>query len=719
MDKLVAATLEASMPTSCNSISASTSASSIGSTVKNGQPPHLPTPQTVSSLYDNQSANWDRDQPNCLSDFTGRPTVFSMCQPHIANACVLDIGCGEGYCARKFVEMGAASVVGIDISEEMIKRARARASPNEHYFHGNAVSSYDIVMGNTAYLPTSVGVELKNGCFDLVAGVFLFNYLNISQMKTVMCDAFRLLKPGGHFIFSVPNPMLPFLETGKDSTFSFSTGGEGGSMNSYFSSRDLLLAGTIKTLNGKNLNVRMMFKTFTDYFQSIQEAGLELVQLHEAKVEVEVMPKHPAFFASVCDKPLHLIFKVRKPADLADLADLPKKLLWLPYQLRDPTLLTMMMPLEVEDQLVQVVNRIYDAGVRFESFDWSTSGVQVSELKLVHDLGCAIRSKLLDETGACILRRLDLSRFSSSSPEHNDDVKNSDNQDTVDRAKLAYYILLSFVGVVDGTTRGRLFDVKNTNADIASDNVLFSVSNTKADWHTDGASRDKVYDVVSLLSITKSAVGGEFKVSNAVNALENLKLKLPKFLLYELFRPLPRDILENGKGTGLDNDLLTAVTRSDSILKLRLKRNSFPIFVDHGDRIKFRYMRYWIESAHRKIGWSVSPLLSIAMDLLDRELDAACCFKEALAPGDMAFTNNLFISHARNAFEDLPSETPRHKVRAWLQIQAAHKIASCAPCFRPSICGLVRVAVAVATEGFRDNHSITIPLSFESNESDG
>jgi predicted TPR repeat methyltransferase len=208
-----------------------------------------------------------------------------MCQPHIVDACVLDIGCGEGYCARKFVQMGAASVVGIDISEEMIKRANARASPNEHYFHGNAVSSNDIIKHNINYLPKSVKVELKNGCFDLVAGVFLFNYLNISQMKTVMCDTFRLLKPGGHFIFSVPNPMLPFLETANDSSFSFHTGAEeGGSMRSYFSSRDLLLSGTIKTLSGKSLNVRMMFKTLTDYIQSIQEAGLELVQIHEAKV---------------------------------------------------------------------------------------------------------------------------------------------------------------------------------------------------------------------------------------------------------------------------------------------------------------------------------------------------------------------------------------------------------------------------------------------------
>ena len=388
------------------------------------------------------------------------------------------------------------------------------------------------------------------------------------------------------------------------------------------------------------------------------------------------MPKHPAFFASVCDKPLHLIFKVRKPAQVAVVKDLAKKLLWLPYQIHDSSYLMMTMPPEVEDQLVRVVNQIYDAGVRFETFEWATSGVQVSELNLVHDLGTAIRTKLMEETGACILRRLDLTRFSSDpNPLDPNGVDNAGYQDMVGRAKLAYFILLNFVGVVDGAARGRLFDVKNTDADFSSDNVLFSVSNSEADWHTDGASREKVYDVVSLLSIKKSAVGGQFKVSNAVNALENLKMKLPQFLLYELLRPLPRDILENGKGRGVEGDMLTKVTRSDTILKLRLKRNAFPIFVDQGDRMKFRYMRYWIETAHRKIGWSISPLLVVAMDLLDRELNTACCFEEALDPGDMVFSNNLLIAHARKAFEDVPPDMPRHKVRAWLQIRAVHKIA--------------------------------------------
>jgi len=53
--------------------------------------------EDTGSLYNKQSTNWVRKTATCLSDFTGRPIVFDMCKPHTKGACILDIGCGEGY----------------------------------------------------------------------------------------------------------------------------------------------------------------------------------------------------------------------------------------------------------------------------------------------------------------------------------------------------------------------------------------------------------------------------------------------------------------------------------------------------------------------------------------------------------------------------------------------------------------------------------------------
>ena len=46
-------------------------------------------------------------------------------------------------------------------------------------------------------------------------------------------------------------------------------------------------------------------------------------------------------------------------------------------------------------------------------------------------------------------------------------------------------------------------------------------------------------------------------------------------------------------------------------------------------RMRFRYMRFWVESGHQKAGLRVSPMLRMAMDFLDKELDQ-CGFKVRL-----------------------------------------------------------------------------------------
>ena len=105
-------------------------------------------------------------------------------------------------------------------------------------------------------------------------------------------------------------------------------------------------------------------------------------------------------------------------------------------------------------------------------------------------------------------------------------------------------------------------------------------------------------------------------------------MHLPKFLQYEFLRALPRDVLENGNGLGNVEGIAYKILRCAKILPLRIKRNSYPIIVEDGDRMQCRYMRYWIESGHRKAGLPISPLLSISMDFFDEALDKECIFNE-------------------------------------------------------------------------------------------
>ena len=82
------------------------------------------TRATAAQMYDAAATGWVRKEASCLSDFTGREPIFAQLKPLVAGgARVLDIGCGEGYVARRLRTMGAAQVVGVDISQEMVRTA--------------------------------------------------------------------------------------------------------------------------------------------------------------------------------------------------------------------------------------------------------------------------------------------------------------------------------------------------------------------------------------------------------------------------------------------------------------------------------------------------------------------------------------------------------------------------------------------------------------------
>ncbi len=631
------------------------------------------------SLYNQQSNNWVRKQATCLSDFTGRPLVFEVCQPHIDHALVLDVGCGEGYCSRKFVEMGASFVLGVDVSPQMIQNAIAQANPaREAYLVGDATQLQKIVQkhSSAAHIPPG-SIDMQIGSFHLATAVFVFNYVSAQQMRKICEDVFSLLAPGGYFVFSVPHPFMLFShrqnasKPDEETTFYFNCGAEDDENHGqYFSLVDRLFSGVIKTVDGRNLNVRMKFKTFDSYFATLQNLGFEIVEIREANVKSDHYKLHPAFFDSVKDMPLHLVFKVRKPAasivkNSMTVADkLPKKIRWSAFEQRlvCKNQLILQLPEKIQRSLASVANKVYDTGVNIDTFEWSSellSAADVKEEELVA-FGKEIRHRVLRRVGLCVIQSLDFSLYKQDT---------DDYEDMVGRLKLAYYILCSFVGFVDGNARGRLFDVRDSHHNVNEDNVLFSVSNTEAGWHTDGASRDRTYDGTSLLCISRATQGGELKVANIVNAWETLKLKLPKFLLFELLRPLPRDLLENGSGQGTAGDAMLALSRSKLFLPMRIKGNAYPIIVEQGDRLKCRYMRFWIETAHEKVGWKISPLLCIAMDCLDDALNSFQCYQQVMSPGEMVFVNNCQFAHARTAFLDGEGDIPRYKVRAWLQLQ--------------------------------------------------
>ena len=102
---------------------------------------------------------------------------------------VLDIGCGAGVDALVASKMvgSSGSVLGIDITPEMIRRAEAS---RKEIGADNVVFQLDRVQDLTG-LDESFDVVTSNGALNL-----------IPEKEEVIAAAFRLLKPGGWFFLA-------------------------------------------------------------------------------------------------------------------------------------------------------------------------------------------------------------------------------------------------------------------------------------------------------------------------------------------------------------------------------------------------------------------------------------------------------------------------------------------------------------------------------------
>ncbi len=99
---------------------------------------------------------------------------------------ILDLACGEGVYSRYFKQQGAAQVLGVDISPEMIGLAQAAENQNS--------------LG-VEYLVADVAELAKIGEFDLVVASYLLNHAPDQPTLLKMLQAIaRNLKPNGRTI---------------------------------------------------------------------------------------------------------------------------------------------------------------------------------------------------------------------------------------------------------------------------------------------------------------------------------------------------------------------------------------------------------------------------------------------------------------------------------------------------------------------------------------
>jgi len=144
------------------------------------------------NIYDNPDffSGYSR-LPRQVQGLDGAPEwpALRAMLPDLANKRVADLGCGFGWAARWMREQGAASVLGLDLSRNMLARARAMTR--------DPAIDYRI-----ADLET---LDLPEAGFDLVFSALVFHY--VRDFGQLVQTIHRVLVPGGALVFSIEHPV--------------------------------------------------------------------------------------------------------------------------------------------------------------------------------------------------------------------------------------------------------------------------------------------------------------------------------------------------------------------------------------------------------------------------------------------------------------------------------------------------------------------------------
>jgi ubiquinone/menaquinone biosynthesis C-methylase UbiE len=119
------------------------------------------------------------------SQFSNEQELEFLCSLLPKKAKILDVGCGNGIpVARYFIRKGY-TVVGVDISEEMLEIAKQNVPEAEFY-------RYDMN-----------DLDFEDETFDAISALYSIFHVPKEKHFSILQNFYRMLKPGGILFFCV------------------------------------------------------------------------------------------------------------------------------------------------------------------------------------------------------------------------------------------------------------------------------------------------------------------------------------------------------------------------------------------------------------------------------------------------------------------------------------------------------------------------------------
>jgi len=213
---------------------------------------------------------------------------------------ILELGCGNGYLAPKFIEQNPKSLILTDISNHNLEFAKEKCSdPRISFLEQDATEKWHV----------------ESESVDLVYSNMMLN--EVENIKTPIEEAFRVLRSNGAFIFSVTHPSWDLFIFAQEKAGKKSNKIQG--LGSYFRrgfakyimGTDSKTNPTLSKEFGEEFKVEHYQRPLSDYFNQLIEAGFSVRKIIEPELTKQLLEESPRF-SEYKDHPIGLIFSAIK-----------------------------------------------------------------------------------------------------------------------------------------------------------------------------------------------------------------------------------------------------------------------------------------------------------------------------------------------------------------------------------------------------------------------
>ena len=211
--------------------------------------------------------------------------VLKALLPELRGKSILDLGCGFGWHCRYAREQQAASVIGIDISEKMLQKAREMTEDPSITYIEMAIED----------------INFSEAQFDVVISSLAFHY--IKSFEVICKKVYECLKPGGSFVFSVEHPI--FTSRGEQDWYYDSQG------NRLHWPIDDYQSEGIRETTFLTENVIKYHRTFSTYLNDLIIAGFTIKAVYEPEPSEGMLQSIPEMKDEL-RRPMFLIISAEK-----------------------------------------------------------------------------------------------------------------------------------------------------------------------------------------------------------------------------------------------------------------------------------------------------------------------------------------------------------------------------------------------------------------------